>query len=156
MLLPLLASWNCEKKRPIVGEGVGCAVDGAGVPGKGVGTGVGDAVGGGGHTTLEQSVVVVHVAGVVTWSVSVHSHVPLNESSNAAPVVSPQHVSVARVSSPFCVSMPDDVPHTGQFEPGSVAEKRPIWSTMSADVAVVWSALAMSAWKSSPLNDTSG
>ena len=46
---------------------------------------VGVAVGGPGHTTLEQSVVVVHVAGVVTWSVSVHSHVPLNESSNAAP-----------------------------------------------------------------------
>ena len=98
---------------------------------------VGAAVGGPGHTTLEQSIVVVHVAGVVTWPVSVHSHVPLNESSNAAPVVSPQHVSVARVSSPFCVSMPDDVPHTGQYEPGSVVEKSPIVSMMSSAVAVV-------------------
>ena len=93
----------------------------------------------------------VHAAGVVTWSVSVHSQSPLNESSNAAPVESPLHVLLARVSSPLRVSMPDDEPQTGQYEPGSVAEKRPIWSTMSAEVAVVWSVPAMSEIKSSPL-----
>ena len=133
-----------------VGTGVGTAAgngDGGNVGnedgnGVGVGAGIGSGVGavdtvGAGVVPDEQSVLVVHVAGVVTWSDSVHSHVPLNESSNAAPVVSPLHTSVARVSSPFCVSSPDDVPHTGQFEPGSVVEKRPIWSTMSADVAVV-------------------
>ena len=46
--------------------------------------------------------------------------------ANAAPVASPPHVSAARVSSPLRVSSPDDVPHTGQDDPGSVVEKRPI------------------------------
>ena len=65
-----------------VGIGTGTGEGGADTDGAVV---VGAAVGGPGHTTLEQSVVVVHVAGVVTWPVSVHSHVPLNESSNASP-----------------------------------------------------------------------
>ena len=51
--------------------------------------------------------------------------------------MSPQQVVLARVSSPLRVSSPDDVPHTGQYEPGSVVEKSPIVSMMSSAVAVV-------------------
>ena len=79
----------------------------------------------------------VHTYGVVYWSTPVHSHVPLNESSNDAPSVSPEQVVVARSSRMFRVVIPESEPHTGQYEPGSSSENSPIWSTMSADVAVV-------------------
>ena len=74
---------------------------------------------------------------LVVCGTSVHGHEAITVPSNAAPLESPQHVELARTILPLRVSIPELGPQMGQYLPGSVAEKRPIWSTMSPAVAVV-------------------